>query len=86
MLTAPAPRYPATRRPDARGSLKGGEAIPRSLTAGVAGGGWGGVGGEMQMIYLLSVYSESVNHSSGTCPVFHLLLCLPQRPNSLGKE
>ena len=38
------------------------------------------------MIYLLSVYSESVNHSLSTCPVFHLLLCLPQRPNSLGKE
>lgn len=40
----------------------------------------------MQVIYLLCVYSESVKHSSGTCPVFHLLLCLPQRPNSLGKE
>lgn len=46
-------------------------------------GGWV----EMEnMIYLLSFYSESVNHSSRTCPVFHLLLCLPQRPNSLGTE
>lgn len=78
-----APCHPATRRPDARGSFKG-EATSRALTAGVAGGGRGW--GEVQVIYLLRVYSESINHSSGTCPVFHLLLCLPQRPNSLGKE
>lgn len=53
----------------------------RALTPGVGGR----VGGDGEVIYLLSVYSESGNHSSGTCPVFHLLLCLPQRPNSLGK-